>query len=246
MKVSLTASPGTRIMSLISRMPTPFMTSLRQISVSPSVLKSTPAIEMPKKPSTPWVQYFQAKMPEFKKNYPDMRQPDVMRKISESWAQVNEKEKEKFQFIYAKQKEIYQQKIAKLSEDVISSNKATKAQKRVTKSKKSAADELKQLLEETKKPKKPLTAYLLFSMDCRPKLPNTMSSQEKLKKIGNDWQNASDSVKDDYLAKQKANLDRFQTDLTAWNLRVEKMGYADKIAALQAKVSMLKKKSKEL
>ena len=68
-------------MSLISRMPTPFMTSLRQISVSPSVLKSTPAIEMPKKPSTPWVQYFQAKMPEFKKNYPDMRQPDVMRKI---------------------------------------------------------------------------------------------------------------------------------------------------------------------
>ena len=122
-------------------------------------------------------------MPEVKRNYPDMRQPDVMRKIrqvaksmlsvltqlyfSESWAQVSEKEKEKFQFIYAKQKEIYQQKIAKLSEDVISSNNATKAQKRVTKSKKSATDELKQLLEETKKPKKPLTAYLLFSIDCR-------------------------------------------------------------------------------
>ena len=86
---------------------------------------------------------------------------------SESWAQVSDKEKEKFQFIYEKEKEIYQQKIATISEDVISSNKATKAQKRVTKSKKSAADELKQLLEETKKPKKPLTAYLLFSMDCR-------------------------------------------------------------------------------
>merc|ERR1711971_1289129 len=149
-------------------------------------------------------------------------------------------------FIYEKEKEIYQQKIATISEDVISSNKATKAQKRVTKSKKSAADELKQLLEETKKPKKPLTAYLLFSMDCRAKLPNTMSSQEKLKKIGNEWQNATDSVKDDYLAKQKANHDRYQTDLTAWNTRVQKMGYADKIEALQAKVSMLKKKSKEL
>merc|ERR550532_1426742 len=151
-----------------------------------------------------------------------------MRKISESWSQVSDKEKETFQFIYQKEKEIYQQKVASLSEDIISSKKATKAQKRVTKSKKSAADELKQLLEETNKPKKPLTAYLLFSMDCRPKLPNTMSSPEKVKKIANDWQNASDSVKDDYLAKQKANLDRFQTDLTAWNLRVEKMGYADK------------------
>ena len=54
-----------------------------------------------------------------------------------------------------------------LSEDIISSKKATKAQKRVTKSKKSAADELKQLLEETNKPKKPLTAYILFSNDSR-------------------------------------------------------------------------------
>ena len=163
------------------------MTSLRQISLSPSVLKSSPAAaeqEMPKKPFSPWVQYFQAKMPEFKRNYPDMRQPDVMRKIryvcreqikqlftfnifSESWSQVSDKEKEKFKFIYEKEKEIYQQKVASLSDDVISSNKATKAQKRATKSKKSATDELKQLLEETNKPKKPLNAYLLFFIDSR-------------------------------------------------------------------------------
>lgn len=176
-------------MSLISRMPTPFMTSLRQISLSPSGFKSSPAAagqEIPKKPSSPWVQYFQAKMPEFKRNYPDMRQPDVMRKIrhvekeselsnncftfnifSESWSQVSDKEKEKFKFIYEKEKEIYQQKIASLSDDVISSNKATKAKKRATKSKKSAEDELKQLFEETDKPKKPLNAYLLFAIDSR-------------------------------------------------------------------------------
>ena len=57
------------------------MTSLRQISLSPSVLKPPAGEEIPKKPATPWVQYFQAKMPEFKKSYPDMRQPDIMRKI---------------------------------------------------------------------------------------------------------------------------------------------------------------------
>ena len=187
---STTVYPGsTSIMSLISRMPTPFMTSLRQISLSPSGFKSSPAAagqEIPKKPSSPWVQYFQAKMPEFKRNYPDMRQPDVMRKIrhvekksklsnncftfnffSESWSQVSDKEKEKFKFIYEKEKEIYQQKIASLSDDVISSNKATKAKKRATKSKKSAEDELKQLFEETDKPKKPLNAYLLFAIDSR-------------------------------------------------------------------------------
>lgn len=236
-------------MSLISRMPTPFMTSLRQISLSPCVTKSSPAAagqEIPKKPSSPWVQYFQAKMPEFKRNYPDMRQPDVMRKISESWSQVSDKEKEKFKFIYEKEKEIYQQKIASLSDDVISSNKATKAKKRATKSKKSAEDELKQLFEETDKPKKPLNAYLLFAIDSRAKLPKTMSAQEKIKKIGTDWQNASDSVKDGYMEKQKAVSDRYQKDISAWNVKVQKMGYAEKISALEEKVSMLKKKSKEL
>jgi len=237
-------------MSLISRMPTPFMTSLRQISLSPSVvLRSSSASavqEVPKKPSTPWVQYFQAKMPEYKRNYPDMRQPDIMRKISESWSQVSDKEKETFQFIYQKEKEIYQQKVASLSEDIISSKKATKAQKRVTKSKKSAADELKQLLEETNKPKKPLTAYILFSIDSRAKLPKTMSAPEKVKMIANDWQNAPDSVKNRYMEQQKVNTDRYQKDLSAWNSKMEKMGYAEKISALQEKVSMLKKKSKEL
>lgn len=87
--------------------------------------------------------------------------------FSESWSQVSDKEKSKFQFIYEKEKEIYQQKLASLSDDVISSNKATKALKRATKSKKSAVDELKQLLEETNKPKKPLNAYLLFAADSR-------------------------------------------------------------------------------
>jgi len=227
-------------------MPTPFMTSLRQISLSPSVLKPPAGEEIPKKPATPWVQYFQAKMPEFKKSYPDMRQPDIMRKISESWGKVSEKEKEKFQFIYDKEKEIYQQKIASLSEEVISSNKSTNAKKKLTKSKKSAEEELKVLYDETNKPKKALSAYMLYSLDCRAKLPKTMSAQDILRKIGTDWNNAPQDVKDKYLEKQKAASDRYQKDLAAWNVRVEKKGYAEKISALQDKVSLLKKKTKEL
>merc|ERR1712073_44304 len=128
----------TSTMSLIPRMPTPFMTSLRQISLSPSVLRTATGEEIPKKPATPWVQYFTAKLPEVKRNNPNMRQPDIMRKISQSWGQVSEQEKQRFQFIYDKEREIYQQKIAALSENVISSEKAIKAQKKASKQKKSA------------------------------------------------------------------------------------------------------------
>ncbi len=42
----------------------------------------------------------------------------------------------------------------------------------------------------------------------RAKLPKTMSAQEKIKKIGTDWLNAPDSVKDVYIEKQKEISDR--------------------------------------
>ena len=48
------------------------------------------------------------------------------------------------------------------------------------------------------------------------------------------------------VGKFKFILDRYQKDLAAWNVRVEKKGYAEKISALQDKVSLLKKKTKEL
>ena len=38
---------------------------------------------------------------------------------------------------------------------------------------------------------------------------------------------------------------RYQKDISAWNVKVQKMGYAEKISALQEMVTMLKKKSKE-
>ena len=73
-----------------------------------------------------------------------------------------------------------------------------KSTKRADKSKKSAADELKALLKATNKPSRNLSAYLLFSNDRRQQLPDSMSAQEKLKKLGADWNNAPDSVKQKY------------------------------------------------
>ena len=53
-----------------------------------------------------------------------------------------------------------------------------------------------------------------------------------------------------FLSKPSLNFEiflfRYQKDISAWNVKVQKMGYAEKISALEEKVSMLKKKSKEL
>merc|ERR1719422_2779703 len=54
--------------------------------------------------------------------------------------QVSETEKEKLQAVYQKEKELYQQKMAKVPEDILNSAKSVKSSKRADKSKKSAAD----------------------------------------------------------------------------------------------------------
>ena len=81
---------------------------------------------------------------------------------------------------------------------MLNTAKSAKSSKRADKSKKSASDELKALLKSTNKPTRNLSAYLLYSNDMRQKLPDSMSAQEKLKKLGADWHNAPDSVKQKY------------------------------------------------
>ena len=133
--------------------------------------------------------------------------------FSEAWKQVSETEKEKLQAVYQREKELYQQKMAKVGtryemvfnkyyhqvpEDILNSAKSVKSSKRADKSKKSAADELKALLKATNKPTRNLSAYLLYSGEMRPKLPESLSVTEKTKKLAADWNNAPDSVKQKY------------------------------------------------
>ena len=55
------------------------LASNRQFSAAPS-----PA-EIPKRPNTPWVMFFKANLPEYRKKHPGVKVSDLMSKISEEW-----------------------------------------------------------------------------------------------------------------------------------------------------------------
>ena len=58
---------------------------------------------------------------------------------------------------------------------------------------------------------------------------------------GDDHDDDNDDDNDD---NEQAESERYQKEMAAWNKKIKKMGVAEKIAELQEKVSMLKKKSK--
>ena len=95
---------------------TPLVTGIRQLSVTPASMKAVS--EIPKRPATPWATFYAAQVPHYRKSYPSLALPEVMKKISEAWGQVSATEKEKMKEAYEKEKEIYNQKLKLVSQPV--------------------------------------------------------------------------------------------------------------------------------
>merc|ERR1719195_1111257 len=105
------------------------VSGVRHLSLTPAMMKTG---AMPKKPATPWSNFYASQLPHYKKQFPNLRISDLMKKISQGWKEVSDEEKKKLQFIYEKEKEVYSQKMAKVPDAVLSSAKAVKATKKVS------------------------------------------------------------------------------------------------------------------
>jgi len=68
--------------------------------------------------------------------------------------------------------------------------------------------------EKEKRPKRPLSAFLLYSQEKRSS--HTGSVSEVAKKIGEEWKQLSDSDKQAYTSKAKAAMDAWKLQSHEW------------------------------
>ena len=98
-------------MALLPRLH-PFMTNIRQVSLSSCFLKTAPSQgELPKRPTTPWTSYYTANYPGVKERYPNLPTPEIMRLISGNWKKLPDTEKDRLQKIYHDEKRQYLAKL---------------------------------------------------------------------------------------------------------------------------------------
>jgi len=224
-------------MALLPRL-NPFITNIRQVSLSSCFLKTAPSQgELPKRPTTPWTSYYTANYPGVKEKYPNLPTPEIMRLISGNWKKLPDTEKDRLQKIYHDEKRQYLAKLDQLPEGTLQRAKEMKREKKEIKKEKKdkkeaelvkklekkerseAASELRKL--EENKPKRNLNSYLLYANDRRSNLPSSMEAKEMMKIVALEWKNLSSDLKLKYEKKASLDKERYNQEMDSWK---EKMG----------------------
>ena len=186
--------------------------------------------EIPKRPANPWITYYSKQYPAFKKSYPTLSSSDLMKKIHIDWLKLGESEKEKMQTVYRNELETYKRKMEEVPKEMLSERKSAKKNKVDGKELRKAKKEKKDLLDSLNKPKRPLSSYMLYTMDRRPQLPSDMSSTDKVKKMGMEWKEANKQLKDFYENKYAELSKNYEKDLEMWNAKMHRDGKLVEIA----------------
>jgi len=200
-------------------------------------------VEIPKRPVTPWINYYKSSLPEFRRKHPGAKVSDLMSKISEEWKKLPAEKKRPMEAKYEAEKVKYQSLMDKVPEEVKEQARAEKRQKRAIASGRSAAVELKEMLDQLGKPKRPLTSYMLFSVERRARM--TASERQKapadvVRMLGAEWKAMSDAQKQPFLDKYGKIKNEHDRAMERWTQKMSKEGKMSGILAAQARVAHLK------
>merc|ERR1719350_806604 len=120
--------------------------SFRHLSLTSTIsAQKSGTVELPKKPRTPWVNFYTKNLSVYKKSNPTLSTPELMRKLSGEWAKVPEKDKSKMQEFYKKENEAYKAEMAEVPQGQLDNIKAAKKLKNIKASVTSAKSELEKL-----------------------------------------------------------------------------------------------------
>ena len=212
-------------------------TSFRSLCLTTTVYQAERVkCDIPKRPSNPWITYYAKHYPAFKKSYPSSTASDLMKKIHNQWVNVARTEKEKMQKVYHQELETFKKKMEEVPQEMLNELKAVKKDKLEVKGLRKAKQVKKDLLNSLNKPKRPLNAYMLYTLDRRPQLPSDMAYSDKIVKMGTEWKEANKQLKDFYEKKQAALAKQYEKDLEKWNMKMHNDGQLIKIAEAEKRV----------
>lgn len=147
----------------------------------------------PKRPTTSYIHFCTEQRERVKAKYPTLSATELLKKLSEEWKLVSDKEKKRYEELARKDKERYETEMKSYTPPP------------ETETKKQKSDG----------PKRPLTAYMYFCQaerDSVKKAHPNMSGKEITTELGARWKALSDSQKAPYEAKQVADKERYETE----------------------------------
>jgi len=170
-----------------------------------------------------------------------------MKELSIVWNALPDTQKAKFVTDYDKEKEAYKKTISRVPEADLAEASKESAKKRATKVKNNAQAELKELLDELKKPARPLSSYMVYSSTRHSAMKEKgVMGKNAVKEIAEEWKNLSEQQKLIYAKKAEDAKEQYDKDISAWTKKMNKMGKLEQIMEVETKLAQAKKKIKDL
>jgi len=228
-------------------MPTDIGFSMRGLTLTSHFQQADSNRLIPKRPSAPWTRYFAANFGKTMKSNPNMRVPDVMRKLASQWKVAPEYQKARIKSEFEKENVVYKEKMSMVPEEVREAVRNEKAQKRAVKMKKRATKDLKSLRRSLNMPARPGNNYSMYVKEAIQQLSNDNNQpSEKVRIVAEWWNRLSEEKKLEYAQQAKVAAEKYEKDMKAWTHKMGKKGKLEEITAAQNKLNEAKLKVKGL
>ncbi|XP_011705194.1 PREDICTED: transcription factor A, mitochondrial isoform X2 [Wasmannia auropunctata] len=170
----------------------------------------------PKKPLNTFLLYYTSIKNKLQEEYPNSKQTVIMKKASEKWAQIDPTIKQNFQKQYLEQNSVYKQKLMDYENSLTNKQRVEVIQRLLEQGHTSKKPEIKQRLTELGKPKRPLSAFILFLQNKRITKKPQISYKDWIYDVTEEWKNMPMEDKNKYNAEAKDLLEKYKIELKKW------------------------------
>lgn len=183
----------------------------------------------PKKPIPPFFQYLKERRQEVIEKH-NLNFKDALRFLSESWKDFDGDTKKKMNDIYNKELEQYKDSIKVFNQNLTVDQKNELFRVKHEQLEQKTKRKLKKELKELGKPRKPLTAYLMFVSE-EIKNHGNEPIQTYMVTVANKWKELDENRKTKYIKSAAVNNDNYKNALLKWENDMIKVGRIDLVRA---------------
>lgn len=197
--------------------------TVRCSSIAP-VLKHfcTSIGDRPKLPLTAYVHYVKAHQDAFKRQYPDMKQVDVVKKMAQHWRILTPDQKRPFEELSSIGKQQYQVDLKKYMAQLTPAQTAAMKEEKRKRLAKRESKRKKRELNSLGKPKRSRSSFNIFMSEHFEETKGNVP--ERLKSLMKTWRSLDTSQKQVYVQLAEDDKIRYKNEINAWEEHMIDLG----------------------
>nr|XP_033797434.1 transcription factor A, mitochondrial isoform X2 [Geotrypetes seraphini] len=205
--------------------------------------KSSSSVNRPKRPLTSFFRFSIEQRPIFKKQNPDLKSLELIKKIAFAWNELPVSEKKPYEMAAAAEGQIYKEEMARFKAQLTPEQTATLKKEKMQRLAKKKSIGMKRALTILGKPKRPRNSVNIFIAEHFNEAKG-ISFQENMKNLMKEWNKLQNSQKQLYMQLAEDDKVRYENEIAVWEKQMIEVGREDLIRFKQREIFEKQRKAK--